>query len=227
MKLQSNIVEEFNEFSKNYTADMVKVVPYYLKLLEQFSQNLLEDFNPKHIMDLGCGNGNITHNLLKLYPDADYTLLDASENMLELCKAQFGSHNKTYVQSYFQNYKFPILKFDLVVAGFSIHHCNAKEKQILLKNIYKSLSPNGVFTCSDLMVDKNLHEHKYLLEFWKDFVLKNSDQNTWEWLMEHYNTYDNPNSLNQHLKWLKQAGFTDFNINVYNTYWVHLKAFKT
>jgi len=227
MKLQSNIVEEFNEFSKNYTADMVKVVPYYLKLLEQFSHNLPKGFNPKHIMDLGCGNGNITHKLLELYPDINYTLLDASENMLELCKAQFGSQNKTYVQSYFRDYKFPILEFDMVVAGFSIHHCNAKDKQILLKDIYKSLTPNGIFICSDLMVDKSTKEHESLLEFWKDFVLKSSDQDTWEWLMEHYYTYDHPNSLNQQLKWLKQAGFTDFKISVYNTYWVHLKAFKT
>jgi len=227
MKLQSNIVEEFNEFSKNYTADMVKVVPYYLKLLEQFSEDLPKDFNPKQILDLGCGNGNITHKLLERYPHADITLLDASESMLELCKAQFGTHNKTYVQSYFQDYEFPILQFDLVVAGFSIHHCNANEKQRLLKHIYKSLIPNGVFMCSDLMVDRNTKEHESLLEFWKDFVLNSSDLETWEWLMEHYKTYDNPNSLNQQLKWLKQAGFTGFNIKIYNTYWVHLKAFKT
>lgn len=227
MKLQSNIAEEFNEFSKNYTADMVKVVPYYLELLEQFSQNLPKDFNPKHILDLGCGNGNITFKLLERFPKAHYTLLDASEKMLELCKAQFGPFNKTYVQSYFQDYKFPILQFDMVVAGFSIHHCNAKDKQILLKHIYKSLIPNGVFICSDLMVDRNTKEHEFLLEFWKDFVLNSSDQETWEWLMEHYKTYDNPNSLNQQLKWLKQAGFTDFNISMHNTYWVHLKAFKT
>lgn len=206
---------------------MVKVVPYYLKLLEQFSQNLPKDFNPKHILDLGCGNGNITLKLLELYPNADYTFLDASENMLEICKAQFGSHNKTYVQSYFQDYKFPILQFDLVVAGFSIHHCNAKDKQILLKHIYKSLTTKGIFMCSDLMVDKNTKEHESMLGFWKDFVFNNSDQDTWDWLMEHYNAYDNPNSLIKQLKWLKLAGFTYFKIHIYNTNWIHLKAFKT
>lgn len=227
MKLQSNIAEEFNEFSKNYTADMVKVVPYYLKLLEQFSEDLPKDINPKHILDLGCGNGNISHKLLDFFPKAHYTLLDASENMLELCKSQFGSQNKTYLQSYFQDYKFPILEFDMIVAGFSIHHCNAKDKQILFKHIYKSIKQNGVFMCSDLMVDRNTKEHETLLQFWKDFVLKSSDQETWEWLMEHYKTYDNPNSLNQQLKWLKKAGFTEFNIRIYNSYWVHLKAFKT
>lgn len=226
MKLQNNIAEEFNEFSKNYTADMVKVVPYYFKLLEQFSQDLPTGLNPKHILDLGCGNGNITSKLLKLFPNAHYTLLDASESMLELCKAQFGSLNKTYVQSYFQNYEFPIHQFDMVVAGFSIHHCRALDKQNLFINIYKSLSPNGMFYYSDLMVDRNTKEHETLLKFWNDFVLNSSDNETWDWLMEHYKTYDNPDSLNNQLKWLKEAGFTDFKISMYNTYWVHLKAFK-
>jgi ubiquinone/menaquinone biosynthesis C-methylase UbiE len=152
--------------------------------------------------------------------------LDASENMLELCQAQFGSLNKTYVQSYFQDYEFPIFQFDMVVAGFSIHHCHAKDKQQLLKHIYKSLTPNGVFICSDLMINRNTKEHESLLEFWKDFVLNSSDNETWDWLMEHYKTYDNPDSLNNQLKWLKKAGFTDFKANIHNSYWVHLKAFK-
>ena len=68
---------------------MVKVVPYYLKLLEQFTQDIPSDFNPKHFLDLGCGNLNITYKLLELYPQAHYTLLDASENMLEHCQSQF------------------------------------------------------------------------------------------------------------------------------------------
>jgi ubiquinone/menaquinone biosynthesis C-methylase UbiE len=227
MKLQENIVKEFNEFSKNYTADMVKVVPFYLKLLEQFSEDIPNNLNPKHILDLGCGNGNITSKLLKVFPKAYYTLLDASENMLELCQAQFGSLNKTYVQSYFQDYEYPIHRVDMVVAGFSLHHCNAKDKQQLLKNIYKSLTHNGVFICSDLMIDRKTKEHESLLEYWKDFVLNSSDNKTWNWLMEHYKTYDNPDSLNNQLKWLKEAGFTNFKVTIHNSYWVHLKAFKT
>lgn len=114
----------------------------------------------------------------------------------------------------------------MVVAGFSLHHCNAKDKQLLFKNIYKSLTPNGVFICSDLMVDRNTKEHDSLLKFWKDFVYKSADGDTWDWLMEHYQAYDNPDSLNNQLKWLKQAGFTDFKITLYNSNWVHLKAYK-
>jgi len=227
MKLQANIAEEFNEFSKNYTDDMVKVVPHYLKLLGQFVLDIPAGFKPEHILDLGCGNGNITSKLLPLFPDAHYTLLDASDKMLDICKAQFGAKNKTYAESYFQDYEFKPNHFDIVVAGFSLHHCNAKDKQKIFKNIYGSLTKNGIFACSDLMVNRNTKAHVALLEFWKDFVNKNpSDQESWDWLMDHYNTYDNPDSLDQQLKWLGDAGFGDFKITVYDKYWVHLKAFK-
>jgi len=227
MKLQANIAEEFNEFSKNYTDDMVKVVPHYLKLLEQFILDMPADFKPKHILDLGCGNGIITGKLLPIFPRAHYTFLDASHKMLDICKAQFGMENKTYVESYFQDYHFPKNEIDMVVAGFSIHHCKADEKQLIFKDIFSTLKPKGILAYSDLMVDRDAEEHETLLQFWKGFVNKNpSDQESWDWLMDHYQTYDHPDSLINQLKWLTNAGFGDFKITVYDKYWVHLKAFK-
>ena len=227
MKLQANIANEFNEFSKIYLEDMVKIVPYYLQLLDQFTNDIPITLNSNNILDLGCGNGIITSKLLPLYPDTHYTLLDASDKMLELCESQFGVENKTYVPSYFQDYEFPNNHFDMVVAGFSLHHCGANDKQELFKKIHKSLKQNGVFMCSDLMVDKKEISHKELLSFWKNFVVKqNSDFEIWDWLMEHYQTYDSPDKLNNQLEWLKHAGFSDFKITVFDKYWVHLKAFK-
>jgi len=43
MKLQPNIAKEFNEFSKNYLDDMVKIVPYYLQLLKHFTVDIFQD----------------------------------------------------------------------------------------------------------------------------------------------------------------------------------------
>jgi ubiquinone/menaquinone biosynthesis C-methylase UbiE len=106
-------------------------------------------------LDLGCGNGIITSNLLPLFPDTHYTLLDASDKMLELSEIQFGLQNKTYVSSYFQDYEFQDQCFDMVVAGFSLHHCPAEDKQELFKSIFKSLKIHGGIMCSDLKVKPN------------------------------------------------------------------------
>ncbi|MFC4721654.1 class I SAM-dependent methyltransferase [Geojedonia litorea] len=227
MKLQDNIASEFNEFSKNYTDDMVKCVPYYLQLLSQFTLDIPTDFHPKRILDLGCGNGNVTSKLLEKFPEAHYTLLDASDQMLELCKSYFGLENKSYVQTYFQDYEFKNNHFDMVVAGFSLHHCHAKDKQFIFRQINKALSPNGVFSYSDLMVNRKAKEHQSLLENWNKFVVADpSHKETWDWIMDHYKTYDHPDSLDEQLKWLKEAHFINFKISIYDKHWVHLKAFK-
>ena len=99
MKVQDNISAEFNEFSKNYTADMIGCVPHYLSLLNSFVEHLPDHFQPSHILDVGSGNGNVTALLLKHYPDAHYTLIDASEEMINLCRQQFGTHQCRYQRS--------------------------------------------------------------------------------------------------------------------------------
>jgi ubiquinone/menaquinone biosynthesis C-methylase UbiE len=227
MELKDTIVNEFNEFSKNYTNDMIGFVPHYLDLVEAFALYLPEGFKPKKILDLGCGNGNVTSRLLQLFPDADYTLLDASQEMLTLCRESFRSSSMTYIESYFKDYNFKEGQFDMVIAGFSLHHCNSDEKQDLFKKIHKTLTFGGLFACSDLMINKEKPEHTALLEHWRAFVFGNfSSHEKWKWLMEHYDEFDKPDDYNDQIAWLKAAGFKKTGIPAKYDYWVHLQAFK-
>ena len=227
MKIKDNIAAEFDEFSKNYTNDMRGVVPHYDFLLSCFSKGYDKSFNPIKILDMGCGNGNVTSQLLQLFPKAHYTLLDASQEMLEHCKKRFKNAKISVVESYFNEYVFEENYFDLIVASFSLHHCNTQEKQDLFKKFYTALKQNGVFTCSDLMVNKNTIEHEDLLLFWNQFVHETfPDGEKWEWLMEHYNEYDKPDPLKKQLKHLQKAGFKDFKIEIRDNHWVHFKTKK-
>ncbi len=74
MKIEDNIANEFDSFSKNYTNDMIGCVPHYLTLMSCFTEQLPKKFNPTNILDIGCGNGNVTSKLLSLFPDTKYTL---------------------------------------------------------------------------------------------------------------------------------------------------------
>lgn len=227
VKLQDNIADEFNEFSKNYTTDMVGCVPYYLELISCFTDNLPDNFNPKQILDLGCGNGNVSNRLIKKFPDAAFTLVDASQEMITLCQKHFKSFTITCVESYFQDFDFIDENYDLVVAGFSLHHCNSNEKQRLFNKIYRSLKQGGIFASSDLMISKDDPEHKILKEQWKAFVhLTFPDGEKWKWIMEHYNEFDNPDNFKDQLKWLKIAGFTTINFYPNENYWAHFQAIK-
>ena len=135
MIVKDTIADEFNEFSKNYTEDMVKCVPYYLDLLNCFTEELPKNFKPKTILDLGCGNGNVTNVLTQMFPYAEYSLVDASQDMLDCCDKRFSNYTINLVNSYFNDFSFSNNYYDLIVAGFSLHHCIKEDK----KTIYKTL----------------------------------------------------------------------------------------
>ncbi len=227
MKIKDTIAAEFDAFSENYTSDMQKCVPHYDYLLSCFSSGFSANLEPQRILDLGCGNGNVTQELLKIFPRAKYTLLDVSQEMLNSCSERFKETKIKPITSYFNDYKFPSNSFDIVAAGFSMHHCSAIDKQELFKKIYNSLRDTGVLTLSDLIIDKNDVNHSKLIEQWGKLVNSHfPDGEKWTWIMEHYDEYDKPDSLENQLKWLRNVGFRDIEILIKDQYWVHFKSVK-
>lgn len=227
MSTEKNIALEFNEFSKNYTSDMIACVPCYADLISSFKNFLPDNFQPERILDLGCGNGNITTRLLSRFPGANYTLVDASSEMIELCRKLFRDHDMSYANTYFNEFEFENDTYDLVVAGFSLHHCEDPEKRSMFRKIHSSLKRGGLFSYCDLMISKDHPEHPALLERWKEFVQRTfPDGEKWEWIMEHYETFDRPSNYSAQKEWLKEAGFSNIQTPFSKDFWVYLQATK-
>jgi tRNA (cmo5U34)-methyltransferase len=227
MKTANTIALEFNDFSKNYTNDMIGCVPHYLSLISSFCNQFPDNFNPTSILDLGSGNGNVTAQLIPYFPNATFTLVDASAEMINLCRNQFKEYDVVFVNAYFKDFLFEEGNYDLVVAGFSLHHCDDPEKQSLFKNIHTSLKKGGIFSYTDLMISKTNPDHEMLLIKWKEFVNNNFlDGKKWTWLMEHYEAFDKPTDYKVQIKWMTNTGFSDIQIPFRNEYWTHLQAVK-
>jgi tRNA (cmo5U34)-methyltransferase len=206
---------------------MIGCAPHYLLLISSFCNQFPEDFNPSSILDLGSGNGNVTAQLIPYFPNATFTLVDASAAMINLCRSQFKEYNVVYVNTYFKEFLFEQGNYDLVVADFSLHHCDDTEKQSLFKNIHTSLKKGGIFSYTDLMISKTNPDHEILLIKWKKFVDNNfSDGKKWTWLMEHYEAFDKPTDYMVQIEWMINSGFTDIKIPFKNEYWTHLQAVK-
>ena len=225
MKIKETLSAEFDRFSNTYTEDMIRCVPHYLKLLSSLTGSLPEDFCADRILDLGCGNGNVTALLLERFPGAEYTLLDASPDMLELCRKRFSGKNITYVRSYFRDYTIPDDYFNLITACFSLHHCDSGEKQWIFPLLHRALKQGGIFTCSDLMVERNSPEHKALIGDWEAFVNASyPDGEKWAWLAEHHEAYDRPDAYADQKSWLLEAGFRHVDVKWREGHWVHFIA---
>jgi len=102
--------------------------------------------------DLGCGGGALTQALLRRYPDARATLVDFSEPMLAAARAALAAHRPVPYFAAADLVTPAWLEsiagrppFDVVVSGYAIHHLPDDRKRELYGEIFKLLTPGGVF----------------------------------------------------------------------------------
>ena len=114
-------VEDFyDQLSSRYTELISKCVPRYDELFFNLFYYLPDDLQPKQILDLGCGTGNLTEAALKHFPDADIHALDLSAEILNERRIRFKDKaNIHYHQQDFSNLDFPDESFDLIISSIA------------------------------------------------------------------------------------------------------------
>ena len=147
----------FNEKIDSY--DNVHAI--FMETKKTLADNL--DKNAKKILDLGAGTGLELIHLFELFPEAEVTVIDITENMLEkLKKRSFANHVTTICGDFFEvefgdNY-------DAVISTSALHHFKIEEKMKLYKKIYNCLKENGQFINCDKIALSNEIEAGQLYE---------------------------------------------------------------
>jgi ubiquinone/menaquinone biosynthesis C-methylase UbiE len=222
-----NIAQEFNTWQDGYTDKVLRWVPHYQELLHSAAGPPFNHTDPQQVLDLGCGNGNVSALLSAQFPTASFTLLDASEEMLAACEARFG-HSSRFerVQAYFETAQFEPQCFDLVVAVLALHHLPASEKKRLFAAIRSWLKPGGVFRYADLFASKNgPHYENEVIADWRSQALqRGTTEEEWAALMQHHERYDFPDTFEDTLAWLRNAGFESVAITWQSGFWGSIAA---
>ena len=207
-----SVGSDFDGISRGYTGKMMRWLPDYRSMLNSLVDVLPGDFRAQKVLDLGCGNGNATALLIERFPDAEYTLVDVSEEMIKIGRERFSAKpNIHFVQEWLQALSFPASRFDLVVAGLSLHHLEGEEKARLFEKIHRWLEKGGCFICTDLFVEKTDEPlHSEVLQTWRKAAFdKGTTKEEWDWIMDHYDQYDRPSGYDNQIRWLKDAGFEE------------------
>ncbi len=209
--------EKFNQHAEEYDKIRKLIIPCFDDLY-----NITTDLasskkeNPK-ILDLGAGTGLLTKYLFEKYPEAGFTLVDLSEEMLKLAKNRFKAFNNfKYVIADYVEYDFND-KFDIIVSSLSIHHLEDQDKEKLYKKVYDALSPEGIFLNADQVIGPT----PYIDESYQRNWVKKIDENNFkgpekDTAIERMK-FDKPATLEDNLKWLRNCGFED--IDVYYKYY--------
>lgn len=172
-----NIKERFNLIAEEYDSQRKKFIPcfedFYITMID-FIAKLIP--LPNSILDLGAGTGLLSKYLFDHFANAEYTLVDISEQMLEVAKKRFENMKNIKCQILDYSKDFPIENYDLIASALSIHHLENDDKNNLFKKIYFELPEEGCFVNLDQFNPNSqiLNDHYNL--WWYEYIKKSDLQ---------------------------------------------------
>jgi tRNA (cmo5U34)-methyltransferase len=143
-------------------------------ILKSFYRNFLKDGKLIKMLDLGCGDGIITQEILTVDNTVSATLLDGSEDMLVHAKERFEKYkDMRFIKASFQEVLAgDILEsnFNFVVSSLAIHHLTMVEKKYLFQKIYHCLDAGGYFVNIDVVLSPTETLEQWYLLLWKEWI---------------------------------------------------------
>ncbi|TGL39232.1 methyltransferase domain-containing protein [Leptospira perdikensis] len=137
-------------------------------LIRKFQDRLPQRFVPESILDLGCGPGDMSSRLYLQFPMANFTFLDGSEFMLDLCKKRMDTldsekrNNKIdFKKELIQDFV-PESPYDLVFSNSLLHHIHDPFQ--FWGAIQRSIHNDSFIFISDLMRPDSLTQTNQLIE---------------------------------------------------------------
>lgn len=176
----SEITSSFNAIAQQYDEQRRFFIPRFDDFYETCSK-LLASIKPdcKQILELGAGTGLLTKYLYGQYPQANFLLVDISEQMLALAKERFCGMTNFKFEEKDYSQSLPKGKFDLIASALSIHHLNANEKRSLYSNCREQLNKGGVFINFDIYNGSTPTINEAYNKAWYEHI-RQSDLETFE-----------------------------------------------
>ncbi len=211
------------EFGKEYidNADIYIVERRrLLEVLKSFYRHFLSERGQNRILDLGCGDGIITHGLLKIDDSISATLIDGSEDMLNKSRERLKEvKNIQYIHASFQELlEKDILnsKFNFIVSSMAIHHLTMEGKRSLFRKIHSYLNGGGYFVNIDVVLAPTDPLDIWYMELWQEWMdekkalLDIKGEPSIDIVKRYKDLEENkPNTLNAQLNAMKEIGFKE------------------
>ncbi|RAP74933.1 class I SAM-dependent methyltransferase [Paenibacillus montanisoli] len=204
-----DVRNSFNETAAVYDGQRRKLIPCFDDFYGIAAALAETETEAPSILDLGAGTGLLSSFLLQRYPQAKLTLIDLSDNMLDIARKRFKDvPGVTYRCEDYTKFAAEC-SFDLIVSGLSIHHLSDEDKRVLYKASYANLKPGGVFINADQVLGHTPYVDALYKTDWKRKV-EASGLSAAEIAAAYERTkLDRMAGLQTQLDWLEQASFAD------------------
>ncbi|MEN6329872.1 MAG: methyltransferase domain-containing protein [Methanobacteriaceae archaeon] len=213
---ESNVHEilrkKFGQGAEEYDQQRKHVIPCLDDLYHIVADLAITNIQKPRILDLGAGTGLLTSYIYDKYPQGHFTLLDLSEEMLQIARERFrNAPHFSYVVADYMEHDFGN-SFDLIVSSLSIHHLKHQNKQILYRKIYHHLKPEGIFLNADQVLGPTPANEDMYQENWMEKIHVGSLSEAEKMIIYDRMQLDNPATLEENLKWLRKIGYKDVDI---------------
>lgn len=174
-----------------------------------------------HILDLGSGDGVLTHELIGARGSIKATLVDASEDMLRRARERLAPREDIeYIRADFEE----LLKgkiapggFDVAVSSLAVHHLSGREKAALFEYAFRNLREGGAFVNMDVVLPPSKPLEGWYFKSWKDWMRSMQERSGVqdeepEEVVARYkspSSMNRPDTLEDQLDALRDAGFQD------------------
>jgi tRNA (cmo5U34)-methyltransferase len=212
------------EFSKDFLEKADIYIQERRKMISSMSSLFSFYFKKKrdiHILDLGCGDGVLTQELLGKDETIIATLVDGSLTMLQKAKERLMAYSGVhFIHGSFQDLltgTISLQNYDFCVSSFAIHHLEMKEKNNLFRYIYEHLNAEGHFVNIDVVLSPSQGLEEWYFSIWREWMQHMQNQlnlkdESPEDIIRRYkdpSSMNKPDTLEAQLKALREIGFRD------------------
>ena len=204
-RLESNFADP-----EAYDKRIRKFVPYYEEMLKSLLDCLPELEHHPAVLELGCGMGNFSLELLNKNSSCELTAIDLVKEMVRTCRARLAAYSQRAEILCANMVKYrKDNSFNYVFSNLALHYPETNmKKQAVCRNVYQSLRSEGVFAFSAMLAGDAATAAEEIWKRWERDVIQNgvSRKELDEWYKTHHQS-DHPVSCTSWLKWLHESGF--------------------
>jgi tRNA (cmo5U34)-methyltransferase len=223
-----HIRQAFNKFAQDYDSQREYIIPDMRQYYGTAVWAMETAAQMPAILDIGAGTGLLSAFVLEKFPDARLTLMDISENMLDMARKRFATRPETeYVVCDYSRSELAG-PYDMVCSALSIHHLSPEDKRLLFKRVFTALKPGGMFVNADQADGETPYFQQRYLDYWNDF-LRNGPMTEAQHaeILKRRDTLDRNEKLSLQLSWLAEAGYSDVDVVYKNRTFIVTVARRT
>lgn len=182
------------------------------------------------ILDLCCGEGELTAALLGAFPRARILAYDGSESMLDATAKRTGGSSRLELREInlrskaWRRFEVPLRA---AISSLAVHHLEHLEKRQLFEDLNAALIPGGVFALADVIRPATKTGDEIAADLWDEEVRRRAmmldgNENGFQHFQaadwNHFrhrelDPIDKPATIAEHLEWLREAGFVDIDVH--------------